>query len=313
MGLSNSFFSSNNNNINNNNRNSDNRNDSFFVLVTHCSAYSNLIIAKLPKEIWRFHIFKYFTKKELGFLRLCCKWMKGMIDELVWKQWIPYEYLLSYQFSLVNLGWKLPKECGCYVTSPLINPPEVPEWIKEIDFSTSTLSFSNLRILSRSVRTLSLKTIEVKDLNFIQENFPQVKIIIRGYRLESSPFFWACAKDYSNIVEWCILHNEDINQLNPQYGETPLFIAVLNGRKQIVSYLLEKGANPNIPRRDTGMTPLILSFVIPYFDSEIVDLLLNYGSDLEFRDNAGRNVFDYAQIRGDYYYKFLTHRKFKAL
>jgi ankyrin repeat protein len=52
-----------------------------------------------------------------------------------------------------------------------------------------------------------------------------------------------------------------LNEIDPM-GDTPLISACLSGRDLIVDFLLQVGADPNLPRRD-GMFPLFAAFSMP--------------------------------------------------
>jgi hypothetical protein len=45
-----------------------------------------------------------------------------------------------------------------------------------------------------------------------------------------------------------------------EYGQTPLYLAAMNGREEVVRYLLEKGANPDV--HDTFYKASMLDFVL---------------------------------------------------
>jgi ankyrin repeat protein len=96
-----------------------------------------------------------------------------------------------------------------------------------------------------------------------------------------------------------------LNEIDPM-GDTPLISACLSGRDLIVDFLLQVGADPNLPRRD-GMFPLFAAFSMPGmieafsgFDRDIncenipermmniIQLLLNR--------HANPNVFTYMGI-----------------
>ena len=76
-------------------------------------------------------------------------------------------------------------------------------------------------------------------------------------------------------------------------SNTPLFLACKGENTNVVKYLLEKGANTN-SKNNEGMTALkyFLSITVQemdeyegmcdYFKSEILELLLDYGSSLDF-------------------------------
>lgn len=73
----------------------------------------------------------------------------------------------------------------------------------------------------------------------------------------------------------------EINQVN-KIGETPLFLATYFQHYEIVKFLLEKGANPNIPCSNS-QSPLMVSILNQ--DLEIFKLLIEYNSEINYQNN----------------------------
>jgi hypothetical protein len=67
-------------------------------------------------------------------------------------------------------------------------------------------------------------------------------------------------------------------------GITPLHVASSNGRKDVVEFLLSKGADKNAINVD-GMTPLHLA--AGYGHKEVVELLLSNNADVNIKDSHG--------------------------
>lgn len=79
------------------------------------------------------------------------------------------------------------------------------------------------------------------------------------------------------------------------YGEhtiTPLMKAAWNGKRDVVKYLLSKGADVNARGSDDGQTAL-LQAVMRGFD-DVVELLLAAGADVKARDTRGNTAFSAA-------------------
>ncbi|KAM6967669.1 ankyrin repeat domain-containing protein 34A [Aplochiton taeniatus] len=93
-----------------------------------------------------------------------------------------------------------------------------------------------------------------------------------------------------------------INEGN-QRGETPIAAACLasyddaHSRHKMVRYLLEKGADPNIPDK-TGRTALMHACA-ERAGKEVVSLLLENGADPSLKDYAGSSALVHAINRGD--------------
>ena len=134
--------------------------------------------------------------------------------------------------------------------------------------------------------------------------------------------------DLSKVKEY-IDKGFDINYTRDKAGNTPLCSAILNGHKDIVSYLLDIGAKPNVSDRfDTPLgyacngnhkdivelllkhdaninkpndlfneTPLLIASEKGYAD--IVELLLKEGAYPYIRDNMNHTPLDIA-LRKNY-------------
>ncbi|KAJ8398475.1 hypothetical protein AAFF_G00427300 [Aldrovandia affinis] len=93
-----------------------------------------------------------------------------------------------------------------------------------------------------------------------------------------------------------------INEGNER-GETPVAAACLAGyedpqnRQKMVRYLLEKGADPNIPDK-SGRTALMHACA-EQAGKEVVSLLLEYGADPSLKDYSGSSALVHAINKGD--------------
>lgn len=99
----------------------------------------------------------------------------------------------------------------------------------------------------------------------------------------------------------------DINQTYDIFGNTPLSLAVLNGKTDIVKNLLQQGANPNQENR-RGKRPLTEALLFRHNPSqpdvqnpkyEILELLCKAGADVNFQDTDGETPLQVAANRLD--------------
>ncbi len=75
------------------------------------------------------------------------------------------------------------------------------------------------------------------------------------------------------LVKACVEHGQDINKVG-RGGQTPLVHAILNGKIQVVRWLLEVGADTKIPE-DNGYTPMQAAAFSG--NAEIIDILVKHG------------------------------------
>ncbi|HUS39638.1 MAG TPA: ankyrin repeat domain-containing protein, partial [Pirellulales bacterium] len=97
-----------------------------------------------------------------------------------------------------------------------------------------------------------------------------------------------------------------LNEPNQADGYTPLHYAVANNQKEVVRYLLEKGAGVN-PVSQHKYTPLHLAAMNG--NEEIVDLLLAKNPRLNLKDNSQYTALMYAlnHNQGETFKKLIKH------
>ncbi len=89
----------------------------------------------------------------------------------------------------------------------------------------------------------------------------------------------------------------DINaQENDDYGDTPLHIAALHGKKKMFEFLISKGADIN-SRNKIGQMPLHAAARVT--DIDMVSLLLKHGADINAQDDNGSTPLREVARKGD--------------
>ncbi|MDD9899773.1 MAG: ankyrin repeat domain-containing protein [Alphaproteobacteria bacterium] len=92
-----------------------------------------------------------------------------------------------------------------------------------------------------------------------------------------TPLGWAFMKNDEAIIELLLKAGAEFS-----HDDQILCKAVQNKSAKIVRMLLDRGADPNIPRPDKGRTPL--GWAVATGDAEIVNMLLDAGADPNVRD-----------------------------
>lgn len=79
-------------------------------------------------------------------------------------------------------------------------------------------------------------------------------------------------------------------------GFSPLFAATMKGHKEMISFLLERGAQINNNRTKEGLTPL--HFAALENNAEIIKLMLDKGADIKAKDKSGNTALHAAAAKG---------------
>ena len=96
-----------------------------------------------------------------------------------------------------------------------------------------------------------------------------------------------------NMVKKSISDGMDVNARNPVSGDPILFTASLMGHTDIISFLLENGADINIQNRE-GNTSLHAAAFLGR--AEAAELLLKHGINVQFRNIQGGSAMDNAKL-----------------
>jgi ankyrin repeat protein len=91
-------------------------------------------------------------------------------------------------------------------------------------------------------------------------------------------------------------HGAKINQVCGEFDDTPLLLACWKGRADLVSLLLERGANVKAVRSD-GLNVLHCACMNGAFGKEIIPLLVKAGADVNAVDKFGKTALTYAITR----------------
>lgn len=104
-----------------------------------------------------------------------------------------------------------------------------------------------------------------------------------------SPLILACYRGNTEVAKYLIDHVKDVNYKSRQ--GTALSGLSVKYNKDLVTYLLNKNADPNIAD-ETGSTPLF--WAVKFGNKELAELLLKNKADKSIKDLQGMTPFEYA-------------------
>lgn len=151
-----------------------------------------------------------------------------------------------------------------------------------IFFSCSFFSFSQTDIfqIARKGNVEELKSYlkaNPNTLNSVNEN-------------GSTPLILACYYNNIDVVRELVYQGADIDS-KIDMG-TALMAAVVKGNDDIVLFLLEKGANPNL--KDSNQSTALI-YATLFKNKEIMSMLIKYKADKNLKDARNLTALDYAK------------------
>jgi len=107
----------------------------------------------------------------------------------------------------------------------------------------------------------------------------------------NSPLFWTCSNGCESLVKMLVEKYKFPLNVQNNEGCTALVVAVLGGFENLVCYLLEKGANPNVCnlKKESALHMACSLNLI-----EICETLLRHGAWLEAEDECGETPLHWA-------------------
>ncbi len=104
------------------------------------------------------------------------------------------------------------------------------------------------------------------------------------------PLLAAVAYGYKNIVSFLIDQGADVNMMHKGKGISPLGLASILGDRSMAALLIKKGANVNGSQEvPTGMTPLMLA--IDSGNYALVKYLVENGANVNLKSQDGTKSF----------------------
>ena len=103
----------------------------------------------------------------------------------------------------------------------------------------------------------------------------------------------AVRTDKEEIVSWMIDNGADINVISEDRGYSPLMDAVWRGNEEITRFLIEHNANVNTISKE-GQSNLVIA--VGAGKIGIVSLLALAGADPDIKDSMGMSAYDYSVL-----------------
>ncbi|XP_064642826.1 ankyrin-3-like isoform X2 [Lineus longissimus] len=110
----------------------------------------------------------------------------------------------------------------------------------------------------------------------------------------ASPLFKASQNGQENVVTLLLDRGADI-ETKTNRGSTPLYLASQNGHENVVTLLLDRGADIET-KENLGFTPLLIASQNGH--ENVVTLLLDRGADIETKTNRGFTPLSIASLNG---------------
>jgi len=113
---------------------------------------------------------------------------------------------------------------------------------------------------------------------------------------EISPLFYAIRSNASlELIDFILEQGIDLYWTDRE-GISVLDMAVKFKRKDIIELCIAHGFDLNITKRKSGMTPVMLAAC--FSDTEMIQILLDNGGEMNLQDRAGMTPLDYARKLG---------------
>jgi ankyrin repeat protein len=117
-----------------------------------------------------------------------------------------------------------------------------------------------------------------------------------------TPLWMACISDRIDVVRLLLLAGADVNKVSHplahfQIRSTPLYAACIQGHESIARLLIEQGADVDAPGEPYNLTPLHAA--VEAHSAEIVDLLIASGANVQLASAVGATPLHLALQRHD--------------
>jgi ankyrin repeat protein len=125
-----------------------------------------------------------------------------------------------------------------------------------------------------------------------------VFVVINPRIREKHALFAAAEGNDLEQVKVLLQKGSPINEVNKtDFGFTPLIVAIYHDNEGVANFLIDSGADVNIPSTD-GATPLMWATRLGDTAFPLVTNLLAHGANANAKDKTGSTAYDYAKAVG---------------
>jgi len=114
---------------------------------------------------------------------------------------------------------------------------------------------------------------------------------------DNMPVLFYAIRKYASIelIEVLLQYGCDIREIDED-GLSAIDISIKFKREDMITFCVNKGMNVNDTHRPSGITPIVLASC--FNNTSIVQLLINYGAEINAQDKNGMSAKDYAKKLG---------------
>lgn len=136
--------------------------------------------------------------------------------------------------------------------------------------------------------------VEDGEVDILRRVLRRVNHIERSGR--RSPLYAAAISGREDMVTMLLDHGADVNFIDPHASGGTLGAAVAKNSLKLAQMLLEAGANVDLPRSPSQRTPLIDA--LDFDHAEMAQMLIDHGADINAVTSEGGSALHYAASRG---------------